>query len=177
VAARHFRQIRRTRAIVLVDLRGTGASGALTCGDTADEISKLVSGADLYLGNGLDCFTAGDADVTQYTHANALADFDEIRLRLGYPRINVWGGSWGTRAALLYALTYPDSVRSVVLDGAVPLDLGFPAPVARNAQRAFDLLTKRCAGDPRCAIAFPNPRRELQAVLDDEVHDEGSRLW
>jgi pimeloyl-ACP methyl ester carboxylesterase len=150
---------------VLVDFRGTGASGALKCSGSGDEISKLVSGADLFLGTGEECLAAVHADVRQYTHANALADVDEIRRRLGYSRINLWGGSWGTRAALLYALTYPDAARSVVLDGAVPLDLAFPAPVARNAQRALDLLIERCEGDPRCVTAFPTPREELRAVL------------
>src|SRR5687768_17469660 len=95
VAARYFRQIRRTRAVVLVDLRGTGASGALKCPGSGDEISKLANGADLYLGDGIDCLAAIRADVRQYTHANALADLDEVRRRLGYSRINVWGGSWG----------------------------------------------------------------------------------
>ena len=166
VAARYFRQMRRMRAVVLVDLRGTGASGALKCPGSGDEISKLANGADLYLGNGIDCLAAIHEDVRQYTHANALADLDEIRRRLGYSRINVWGGSWGTRAAVLYALMYPDAVRSVVLDGAVALDLGFPAPVARNAQQAFDRLGERCASEPNCAIAFPNPRVELDAVLE-----------
>lgn len=166
VAARYFKQIRRTRAIVLVDLRGTGASGPLDCPDAADEISKLAEGADLFLGSGVDCLATLHADPRQYTHANALADLDEIRLRLGYSRINLWGGSWGTRAAVIYALTYPDSVRSVVLDGAVALDLGFPDPVARNAQRALDQLIARCAADTACATAFPNPRGELRTVLE-----------
>jgi pimeloyl-ACP methyl ester carboxylesterase len=165
-AARYFKQVRRTRAIVLVDLRGTGSSGALKCLDATDELSRLDQGADVYLGTGAACLAALGGDPRHYTHTDALADLDEIRRRLGYARVNLWGGSWGTRAALLYALTYPDAVRSVVLDGAVALNLDFPDPVATNAQRAMDLLVERCAADAACARAFPDPHAELRRVLD-----------
>jgi pimeloyl-ACP methyl ester carboxylesterase len=165
VAARYFTEVRRTRAIVLVDLRGTGASHPLTCLRGLDEMDTLGGGGNLFFGDASRCAAEIDADLRQYTHANALADLDEIRQRLGVGSINVWGGSWGTRAALLYALTYPEAVRSVVLDGAVSFDMAFPRPVANDAQRALDLLFDRCAATPACAATFPNPRRELDALL------------
>jgi pimeloyl-ACP methyl ester carboxylesterase len=62
-------------------------------------------------------------------------------------------------------LTYPHAVRAVILDGAVPLSMAFPRPVAQGAQRALDLLFDRCAADARCAAAFPDPRGELAALL------------
>jgi len=165
VVARSFKEIRRTRAIVLVDLRGTGGSRPLECPVPDDEIAALARGPHLYLGDARGCLAAIDADVRHYTHAFALADLDDVRRRLGYGQINLWGGSWGTRAALLYALTYPDAVRAVVLDGAVPLDAAFPADVAPAAQRAMDLLHERCAADPACAAAFAHPARDLDTLL------------
>jgi pimeloyl-ACP methyl ester carboxylesterase len=45
------------------------------------------------------CRDALTANPRFYTHAESLADVDEIRERLGYETINLWGGSWGTRAA------------------------------------------------------------------------------
>ena len=145
---------------------GTGASNALACLARRDETAALAQGADLFLGRGRECIEQLDADPRQYTHANALADLDEIRQRLGYTRVNLWGGSWGTRAALLYALTYSDAVRAVVLDGAVPFEIGFPGPVGPDAERALDMLLARCGADAACAAAFPSPRADLQAVLD-----------
>ena len=99
------------------------------------------------------------------THKNALADLDEVRQRLGYGQINLWGGSWGTRAALLYALTYPHAVRSVILDGAVALDLDFPRTVAGDAQRAFDWLIEACDRIQACGAAFPRMRPTVDALL------------
>jgi pimeloyl-ACP methyl ester carboxylesterase len=165
IAARYFTEVRRSRAIVLVDLRGTGASNPLDCARPADEMAGLDSSADLYLAEAKACLAQIEADPRRYTHAMALDDLDEIRRRLGHDRINLWGGSWGTRAALLYALRYPQAVRSVVLDGAVSLQEEFPGAAARNAERALDLLFDRCAADRACASAFPNPRGELHTVL------------
>jgi pimeloyl-ACP methyl ester carboxylesterase len=160
VAARFFKQVRRTREIVLVDLRGTGASHALTCPVPDDELEKVQADVDSKA-----CRRQLDADPTQYTHKNALADLDEVRQRLGYQQINLWGGSWGTRAALLYALTYPQAVRSVVLDGAVALDLDFPRTVAGDAQRALDQLIEACRRVQACGAAFPRIRPTVEALL------------
>jgi pimeloyl-ACP methyl ester carboxylesterase len=161
--ARYFKKIRRTREIVLVDLRGTGASAPLVCPGAGDELAALapdVAGpADVAR-----CLR-GQGDPRQYTHASALGDLDEIRQRLGYRHINLWGGSWGTRAALLYTLTYPLAVRSVVLDGAVPLSTEFPRTVATLAERALQLHLAACEADAACAAAHSGARAQIAALL------------
>jgi pimeloyl-ACP methyl ester carboxylesterase len=163
-AARYFKKIRRTREIVLVDLRGTGASGALTCARPDDERS-LSEGFFLDADAVARCRDGLAADPRRYTHINALADLDDIRQRLGYTRINLWGGSWGTRAALLYTITYPHAARTVVLDGAVSLAMEFPRSVAHDAQQAFERLLSRCAAEPGCAAAHAGARAGFEAVL------------
>jgi pimeloyl-ACP methyl ester carboxylesterase len=164
--ARALKAVRRTRAIALVDLRGTGASAPLECLERRDDLDAIGDGRHLFLRMGEACAAELTADPRHYTHRNALADFDDVRRALGYSSINVWGGSWGTRAALIYALGYPHAVRRVVLDGAVALDMQFPRTVAASAERSFELLAGRCAADPRCARAFPHPRAELDKLLD-----------
>jgi pimeloyl-ACP methyl ester carboxylesterase len=47
-----------------------------------------------------DCLRGLDADPAQYTTVNAIADLDEVRARLGYDKLNLWGGSYGTRVGL-----------------------------------------------------------------------------
>ncbi len=72
---------------------------------------------------------------------------------LGYDTINLYGGSYGTRAALEYLRRHESHVRSVVIDGVAPTDLRLPlvlrarrAAVARSAARR---LRKRRAVSPR----------------------------
>jgi pimeloyl-ACP methyl ester carboxylesterase len=164
IAARFFKKVRRTRAIVLVDLRGTGGSRPLECGigeDPLNSLDSLLGGDEM----AADCLKSLDADPRQYTHKDALRDVDEIRQLLGYERINLWGGSWGTRAALLYAATYPNVVRSLVLDGAVPLGMEFPRSVAEDSERALDLLVAACSKDKACAAAYPGAKADLGRLL------------
>ena len=161
VAARFFRAIRRHRDIVLVDLRGTGLSHPLACGAGGDEIAALDE-TD-FAAQARECAGSLDVNPRFYTHRESLADLDEIRQALGYRRINLWGGSWGTRAALLYALRFPDATRTVTLDGAVALTMGFPRTASADAQRALDALIESCRNDQSCQAAFPDPRAELAA--------------
>jgi pimeloyl-ACP methyl ester carboxylesterase len=166
VADRYFRPIRRTRDVVLIDMRGTGASHRLTCPVPDDELAALSEPGGL---DAARCARALDADPRAYTHAESLADVDAVRARLGYDRLNLWGGSWGTRAALLYALRYGEHVRSVVLDGAVPLTMDFPRSASSDAQRALELLAGDCRAEATCAERYPDPvgiLRTLASRLD-----------
>ena len=165
IATRFFKKVRRTRAIVLVDLRGTGGSHPLECSigeDALASLDSLLGGREMAEA----CLKSLDADPRHYTHKEALRDLDEIRQLLGYERINLWGGSWGTRAALLYAASYPKAVRSLVLDGAGPLNMEFPRSVAGDSERALDLLVSACTSDRACAAAYPDPRGDLGRLLE-----------
>ena len=168
-SARFFKRVRRARDIVLVDLRGTGGSAPLRCPEGADELAELT--LEAMTTQIRECLAGIDADVRHYTHEQALQDADEIRRALGYERLNLWGGSWGTRAALLYALRFPDATRTVVLDGAVPLDLEFPRTASADAAAALDRLIADCLADADCARAFPDPRALLTSF--DRRFDRG----
>ena len=53
---------------------------------------------------------------------------------------NLWGGSYGTRAASVYLRRHRDSVRSVVLDGVAPVTMKLPLNFPQDGQRAMDLM-------------------------------------
>lgn len=152
---RHLRRVRRTRDVLLVDLRGTGDSQIFTCMSPEDDVDA-VTDVHWLERDVPSCLAASPVDPRQFTHAAALADLDEIRARLGYERVDAWGGSWGTRAALLYAARYPTRVRRLVLDGAVPLDMGFPSSASRDAQRALDLVVAGCEASIPCRARYPD---------------------
>jgi pimeloyl-ACP methyl ester carboxylesterase len=164
-----FRRFQTDRDIVLVDQRGTGDSNSLDChveGPDNEDLSTI----DTYpVERFRDCLDRLKADARLYTTAIAMDDIDEVRRYLGYETINLWGGSYGTRAALVYLQRHEDSVRSVVLDGVAPTDMRMPLYMARDGQRALDLLLDDCASDARCAAQFPRLRQtvtRLWAQLD-----------
>ena len=88
-----------------------------------------------------------------------------MRAALGYERINLYGGSYGTRAALVYMRRHGDRVRTATLMGIAPISFENPLYHAGESQRALDLTFDECAADPACAAAFPRLREEFAAVL------------
>ena len=92
-------------------------------------------------------------------------DLDDVRAFLGYERINIYGGSYGTRAALVYLRQHEDRVRAVVLDGVAPTDMRLPRFMARDAERALNRLIADCAADQRCAAQYPNLAGRTRALL------------
>ncbi|HKS25913.1 MAG TPA: alpha/beta hydrolase [Thermoanaerobaculia bacterium] len=80
------------------------------------------------------------ADLRFYTTPLAMDDLDDVRAALGYDKIDLFGLSYGTRAALVYARQHPQHVNRIVLMGATPVWAAMPLHHSANAQRALDLL-------------------------------------
>jgi pimeloyl-ACP methyl ester carboxylesterase len=157
-------RLRQHRDFLLVDARGTGTS-PLECPELRDVQGFLdgfvPAGKVRACGERLRKI----ADLSQYTTDNAVDDVDEVRAALGYPQVNIMGGSYGTRAVLVYLRRHPDRVRTAILDGVVPTHDRAPLFFARSTQKALDGLIAECAGDVGCARAFPHLENEIAAVL------------
>ena len=60
------------------------------------------------------------SDVAPYVGTNnVVRDLDALRAAVGDQKLNYWGASYGTRIGYVYALTYPDRFRAILLDGPV----------------------------------------------------------
>ena len=158
-------RVRRDRDIVFVDQRGTGKSNPLKCPAHGEPSLQDRLGGQPEEKELKGCLAAYDADPSLYTTTIAADDLDDVRAELGYAKINLWGGSYGTRAALVYLRRHEDHVRSVTLDGAAPFGLSLPLSVAKDGQRALDRLFDDCAHDPQCNRAFPDLRQRFDAHL------------
>jgi pimeloyl-ACP methyl ester carboxylesterase len=161
-------ELRKNRDFLVVDARGTGRSAALVC----DEL-RGPGGIQGYLD---DYMPAGQAhacrdrlrktvDLTQYSIENVVDDAEEVRAALGYGKINLMGGSYGTRPVQVYMRRHPGSIRTALMIGVLPLDEPFPLVTARYAQQSLNILLAECAGDPACRQAFPKLREEVAAVF------------
>ncbi len=170
-----FEDIAENRDIVLIDQRGMGTSHPLDC-ETSDDISLLLLSeeerARIAREELQTCLGQLDADVTKYTQDLANEDIHEILLALGYEQVNLYGGSWGTRSALLYNAQFPQHVRSMILDGSAPPANTVPLYANADAERSLQALFRDCAADAICQAAFPELERNFNAVLDT-LGDEG----
>src|SRR5438874_12889191 len=92
-------------------------------------------------------------------------DLDDVRAWLGYDGINLFGLSYGTRAALVYLRQHPDHVRSAILLAVAPTDLKMPLHHSESAARAMDLVLSECEQDSACHAAFVQIRDGWNNVL------------
>ncbi|MFI4970343.1 MAG: alpha/beta hydrolase, partial [Lysobacterales bacterium] len=76
------------------------------------------------------------------------------------------GVSYGTRVAQQYLRRYPDAVRSVVLDSAVPNELVLGAEFSIDLDAALKAQFAACARTPACATAFGDPYASLYRLRD-----------
>ena len=154
-------QIHEDRDIVLVDQRGTGKSNPLRCLGPEDEsltdeqvLAKLKS-----------CPETLDADLRFYNTEIAMTDLDEVRSALGYETINIYGASYGTRAALTYLRMFPEHIRTVTLDAVVNADFVMFMDAAKDGQASLDKFFERCEADEACQSTFPKLRSEFDGLL------------
>lgn len=156
--------IHEGRDLVLVDQRGTGKSNPLRCIDPADPASEDLSEAQA---NELmiSCPKRLDADLRFYNTEIAMQDLDAVRAALGYESINLYGASYGTRAALTYLRMFPARVRTITLDAVVDPQFVMYVDAAGDGQKALDLFFARCAADAACGATFPNLRSEFAGLL------------
>lgn len=111
--------------VVLVGYRGVDGSTVLG----SDQIIRAIRGTgDDLLGEeslssiaeAIDSFRAEvrhrGVDLARYSMVDVISDFETARKALGYPRIDLLSGSYGTRVALLYGYLHPETVyRSVMV--------------------------------------------------------------
>ena len=102
---------------MLVDLRGTGQSAALTCPELAKPDADGIFDPDLLSVPAVRACRARlekTADLRLYTTEIAVDDLEEVRQALGYGPINLYGTSYGSRVAQVYMRRHPKSLRAVV---------------------------------------------------------------
>jgi pimeloyl-ACP methyl ester carboxylesterase len=158
-----FARVNRDHDLVLVDQRGTGKSGPLTC-DYADDWQTPGDAMPALRQATAACLLKYGDRVRFYTSRNAVADLDEVRRALGYPVIDLYAVSYGTRVAQLYMRRFPAAVHAAILDGVTFPEQAIGPATPIDGQRALDLIVARCAASPDCKAAYPALQRDLDTL-------------
>ena len=160
--------LRRNRDVVLVDQRGTGESNPLNCAPFGTkEDMRGYFGEQFPIEKVRACRAELEkvADLKLYTTSIAMDDLDEVRAALGYDRINVYGGSYGSTTSLVYLRQHGDHVRSVAIFGVAPPSAKIPLSFAKGVQDAVNRMFADCAADQACKAAYPDVEAEFKKVL------------
>ncbi|MBV8373667.1 MAG: alpha/beta fold hydrolase [Candidatus Eremiobacteraeota bacterium] len=153
--------------ILLVDNRGTGKSAPQNCNFAPSDHPDLYF-RQLWpdsIVRACHDELAAHANLSLYSTSVASDDLDDVRAALGYPKLVLFGGSYGTKFYLDYARRHPNSVESVALEGVAPPHFYIlPLPMARGAQTPIDNLQRACQHDLTCSKHFPHFSDHFAAV-------------
>jgi pimeloyl-ACP methyl ester carboxylesterase len=144
--------------IVMVGYRGVEGSVVLAC----PEMSRAAGGvgdnllSEASLANFGEAMTqcaarlqAEGTDLNGYSIPEVVEDMEDARSALGYERVNLLSGSYGTRVAMVYAWMYPDSLHRSVMVSVNPPGHFVWEPEDIDALIAYD--AGLCAEDPACS--------------------------
>jgi pimeloyl-ACP methyl ester carboxylesterase len=155
--ANRFAQARRDRDLIVFDQRGLGRSGPISCPevDSGQRPDRALPACAEQLGGARHAYTSVDS----------AEDIEAIREALGVPTIALYGNSYGTWVAQVYARRHPDHVERLVFDSAIP-----PGELAdtldlRVYQRLPGLLRALCSGRS-CRGLTTDLARDLYGLLD-----------
>src|SRR3954447_401723 len=136
--------------LVVYDQRGTGRSGFLTCPHAE---TSAVTNNDF----AAQCATELEATRGDYSTRDTVDDIEALRQALGVDKVSIFGVSYGTYVAQLYARRYPAHTESLILDSAVPPTGVDPFDQASYRAMKTELQTLcaagRCRGITKDALA------------------------
>lgn len=160
-----LQKVNENRDIILIDQRGTGKSNALRCPEMDIE-DALSTDWDELEGLTRECLDGINGDPRFYTTTIGMRDYNAVRDALGYEQINLWGASYGTRAAQVYLRLFPERVRSVVLDSVVPQELALGLDHAIKLDQAVFRVLGNCDLDADCGEVFPGTADKLIDLVE-----------
>ncbi len=165
--------VARRYDIVFLDQRGAHLSGDFTCPDAAlafyrTDADPATSTATTGYGAASrtfvdDCLAewGGDRSILPYLGtAQAVEDLEAIRAYLGEDRLMVYGESYGTQYAQMYAGAHPDRLDGLFLDGPVDLSLdlfGYYEEQVAGFEQALEGTLYDCTTQRSCTRDVPAP--------------------
>jgi len=175
IAGRATNPVLAERDLIVFDQRGAGlAVPSLECPEREEaflqalsepaDFSDELASFDEALSTCHDRLIDEGHDLDQYNSETNAADLADLRVAMGFDEWNLWGVSYGTRLALTTMRSYPEGIRSVVLDSVYPPSAGSADDTVRSGERAFAALADGCGTDPGCHARFPDVQADLETL-------------
>jgi pimeloyl-ACP methyl ester carboxylesterase len=158
--------------VLMVGYRGADGMVVLACPDLG-RVLKSHLGTDFYSEQAHTAYglaakqcaathQAAGIDLSGYTVPAVVKDLEAGRKALGYGRINLFGESYGTRVAQIYAYLYPDSLRRLVLIGVNTPGHFIWEPAVLD--KTIGHLSELCARDLSCSSRTSDFAQSMYAV-------------
>lgn len=165
------------RDVVIIELRGLRYSKpALMCDEVFEAqlsmIGKDIRGKEANqilltaIRASYDCFQKEGINLSAYNNVETAADIAMIMTTLGYDKFNMFGSSAGTIIAQHVMRDYPQRLRSVILNAAVPFGQPFFRNMMSNASESLERMFEQCQADQACNAACPDMEKKFFAYLE-----------
>ena len=166
--------LRARRDLLLIDLRGTGLSGALDCKTFRRNVKRYIARAG-------QCAREIGARRDFYGTGDAVEDVAAVLDALRVAKVDLYGDSYGTFAAQAFAARHGDRLRSLVLDGAYPVSGTDPAfgDLAEATQHALRVVCGQmpgCDEDPIAVLQRLRDRLRARPLTARGLNTEGERV-
>ena len=150
--------------LLIVDVRGAGRSGALTCAVLDDASERAVGTRQVE--DAARCAEQIGARRNHYTTVASVLDVESIRRGLGLERASLIGFSYGTFMAQTYTTLFPGDVRGAVLDGAYPTEqTGWNTDIPTSIEPVLERRCERTGACPDGAASVAASIRTVAASL------------
>ena len=154
-----FAPLLASHDFVLMDNRGTGESGALDC----PALQAAPSWTIELIGS---CGESLGARAALYSTAYAADDLAAILDALKVDQVDLYGDSYGTFFEQVFAVRHPKRLRSIVLDGAFPLEAPDYGWYPTYGPAVRDKYNIACARSAPCAARGGSGMDHIQPLLE-----------
>ncbi len=167
--------LRKTHDIVLMDIRGAGFSEPRLCPDLGKELLKILAKdqssvtdeqekAEAALRCKQDLLARG-IDVKHYQSNFIAQDLHALKEYFEYSQWNVYGVSYGTYIAQIYAKDFPKDVKTLILDSPISNINEYYTLNTSNYVNSLEKVFKQCREDPECNSEYPDLKTLYNSTL------------
>ena len=168
--------LRNSYTIVLVDARGTGNSLPKLCTDLGNKFLEILaknqsSIADQQekVAEAIGCkesLIKRGIDIAQYNSSSIAKDLNALKTALHLKKWNVYGTSYGTYVAQVYANNYPEDIQSLILDSSISDIAQYYDQNTANFMNSLDKVFDACRNDPNCNEQYPDLEKVFYNTID-----------
>ncbi|MCV9927829.1 alpha/beta fold hydrolase [Flavobacterium sp. LS1R49] len=169
--------LRENNDIIVLDIRGTGLSKPrlsedlgkkfleiLAKNQSEEEDEKQKTNAAMLCKQ--DLINRG-INIDSYNSLAVANDLHALKSILKYKEWNVYGVSYGTYVAQVYASTYPKDIESLVLDSAIYDMSTYYVDNTANYMNSLQKIFKICKNDKKYNKEYPNLEKTYYEVIAD----------
>ncbi|AZI44075.1 alpha/beta hydrolase [Deinococcus psychrotolerans] len=167
------------RDLIVFDQRGVGeVRPNLACPEAVLHMSQnftrtVNQGTEQLTQDIQACFKRSQTQGVQLDSFNSQESADDVAAlaqALGATKINLYGGSYGSRLAQEVMRRHPDLLRAIILDGVVTTNVNYLQNRLSTADAALRAHLTYCKSDPACNRAYPQLSERLEALASRLDH-------